>query len=141
MAKAKKAKAAKPIEQEIAVADHGHAMTQAFTTMLIENPDTVLRNRGPSFTVYDELLRDDQVKSTLQQRTSGLTSSTWNVEPASESAIDKAAAEFIQEQLEYVGWDDITEKMLYGVFYGFAVSEAMFRMTEDSKVGCVRVKR
>lgn len=138
--KGKQVEAAPVMDQEIAKADHGHAMAAAYTTLLIENPDTVLRNRGPSFKVYDELLRDDQVISTLQQRRSGLTSATWRIEPASESAIDVAAADFLQEQLEYVGWDDVTDKMLYGVFYGYAVAEAMFRMTETNQVGLQDIK-
>lgn len=137
---AKKPKKAAPVQEELAKADHGHAMTAAYTTMLIENPDSVLRNRGPSFRIYDELLRDDQVKSCFQQRRSGLTSTTWTVEPASESAIDKAAAEFVQQQLERIGLDDVTDKMLYGVFYGYAVAEAMWEMTEDAKVGLAEIK-
>ena len=132
--------AEKPLEQEMATEDHGYAMTTAYTTMLIENPDTVLRNRGPSFAVYDELLRDDQVKACFQQRRSGLTSASWHVDPATESPEDIAAAEFLHEQIERVGWDDVCDKMLYGVFYGFAVSEIMWEMTEQAKVGIAKIK-
>lgn len=129
-----------PIRQELAQADYGIYLTRAFTNLLVENPDTVLMRKGHDYQIYDELLRDDQVKSTLQQRRTGLTSATWNIEPASESAQDKAAADFLTEQLEHIGWDDKTEKMHYGVFYGFAVAEAMWEMDgrfvtlEDLKV-------
>jgi len=129
----------KPEMQEIAAADHGIAMTTAYTNILIDNPDTVLARRGMDYRAYDELLRDDQVKSTLQQRRSGLTSKSWTVEPASESATDVACAEFIQEQLEKVGWDTVTDKMLYGIFYGFAVAEAMWEM-DGGKVGLQAIK-
>lgn len=140
MAKRKSEKKRQPETTEFSKADHGYALAAAYTNMLIENPDTVLRNRGPSMAVYDELLRDDQVKSCFQQRRSALTSATWSMEPASDSAIDKAVAEFQQEQLERVGWDDVTDKMLYGVFYGYAVAESMFAITEDNRVGLSDIK-
>jgi len=137
---ATKKKPAKPLQQEMAHDDHGFAMSYAYTHMLIQNPDSVLKSRGPDFKVYDELLRDDQVKSCFQQRRSALTSSTWKIDSESESATDKAAAEFLRQQLEKVGWDDITDKMLYGVFYGFSVAEFMWGMTEDNKVGLDAIK-
>ena len=132
-------KPVKPNTQELAQADHGMGMSAKYLNMLIENPDSVLVQRGRNYQIYDELLRDDQVKSCFQQRRTSLTSATWNVEPASESAVDKAAAEFIQQQLEHVGWDDKTDKMLYGVFYGFAVAEAMWEM-QGTQVGLADIK-
>ncbi|MEM0953313.1 MAG: DUF935 family protein [Pseudomonadota bacterium] len=115
-----------PIQNELAKADHGLAMTTAFTDILLQNPDSVLTRRGWNYKIYDELLRDDQVHSTFQQRRTAVTRATWNVEPASEASQDVAAAEFLKEQLERIGWDDKTDKMMYGVFYGFAVAEVMW---------------
>lgn len=136
-----KVDAQQPIFDEIARDDHGQLMTQAYTNLLIENPDSVLRARGgPDFKVYDELLRDDQVKSCFQQRRAGLTSATWLVEPASEDPQDTSAAEFLQEQLERIGWDAVSDKMLYGLFYGFAVGEAMYRITEENLIGLDSIK-
>lgn len=136
---AKKPIAKKPLEQEVATADHGVLMANAYTQSLVENPDTVLRQRGYNYRIYDELLRDDQVKSTFQQRRAAVTAANYVVEPASESAIDKAAAEFIAQQIDKVGWDRITDKMLYGIFYGFAVAEAMWEM-QGTQVGLKEIK-
>ncbi|MEO1082403.1 MAG: DUF935 family protein [Pseudomonadota bacterium] len=117
---------AAPRIQELAPADHGLMASTTFTKLLIENPDTILSARGRQYRIYDELLRDDQVGSTFQQRRTGLTSKGWRVEAASDAPNDQAFAEFVTEQLEHVGWDDKCDKMLYGVFYGFAVAECMW---------------
>jgi phage gp29-like protein len=132
-------KPAKVITHEVATADYGMMATHSYTNMLIENPDTVLERKGQNWEIYDELLRDDQVKSTLQQRRSGLTSKSWFCEPATDSAEDKAASDFLQSQLERIDWDNITDKMLYGIFYGFAVGEAMWDVYEG-KIGLTNIK-
>ncbi|WP_066016578.1 DUF935 domain-containing protein [Endozoicomonas atrinae] len=118
--------ARKPTLGEIAQADHGILMSKAYTHMLMENPDSVLQQRGRDMRLYDELLRDDQVKPCFQQRRLAVTQSEWDVEPASESSEDKAAAEFIKEQLNSRNFDDITDKMLFGVFYGYSVAECLW---------------
>ncbi|WP_422410874.1 MULTISPECIES: DUF935 domain-containing protein [unclassified Endozoicomonas] len=112
---------------EIAKADHGIRMAKAYTSLLLSNPDTVLQQRGRDLKLYEEILRDDQVKSCFQQRRLAVTQSEWDVEPASESPEDVAAAEFIKEQLTQLVFDDITDKMLYGVFYGLSVAECLWQ--------------
>ena len=66
MADAKPAKA--PRLGEIARDDHGISMARAYTATMMDNPDSVLQTRGRDFTIYEEMLRDDQCKATLQQR-------------------------------------------------------------------------
>ncbi|AMO58248.1 hypothetical protein GZ77_21200 [Endozoicomonas montiporae] len=132
--------AGKPTLGEIAQADHGIRMAKAYTAMLLENPDSVLQQRGRDMKLYDEILRDDQVKSCFQQRRLAVTQSEWEVEPASESAEDKAAAEFIKEQLKHnIRFDDITDKMLFGIFYGYAVAECMWN-SDGNQVGLEALK-
>ncbi|WP_257284112.1 DUF935 domain-containing protein [Endozoicomonas sp. SESOKO1] len=108
----------KPNLGEIAQADHGILMSKAYTHMLMENPDSVLKQRGRDMRLYDELLWDDQVKPCFQQRRLAVTQSEWDVEPASESSEDKAEAAFIKEQLQNHRFDDIADKMLFSVFTG-----------------------
>lgn len=94
---------------------------------LLTNEDEVLQTRGGGdLKIYQELLRDDQVVSTFQQRRTAVTSAEWEVIPASESSQDKQAAEFIKEQLERVKFDALTDKMLYAIFYGYGVAEWLF---------------
>ncbi len=118
--------AGKPRLGELAKADHGVRLASAYTATLMDNPDSVLKERGRDMKIYDEILRDDQVKPTFQQRRLAVIQSEWTVEPASESSQDKAAAEFIKEQLTHIRFDGITDKMLYGLLYGYAVGECMW---------------
>jgi phage gp29-like protein len=89
--------------------------------------DEILRTRGGGrLRIYERLKRDDQVASCFQQRTRAAIARPWTVEPGGTAAIDKAAAEFVGEQLGRVNWDRVTEKMLNGIFYGYAVGECMW---------------
>ncbi len=125
--------AGKPTLGEIAKADHGIRMARAYTHMLMDNPDSVLQQRGRDMRLYDELLRDDQVKPCFQQRRLAVTQAEWEVEPASESSEDKAAADFIREQLQNIRFDDTTDKMLFGIYYGYSVAECLWA-TDGSRI-------
>lgn len=78
----------------------------------LQNPDSVLQQRGRDMRLYDELLRDDLVKPCFQQRRLAVTQSEWDVEPASESSEDKAEAAFIKEQLQNHRFDGIADKII-----------------------------
>lgn len=87
----------------------------------------ILRSLASNLEIFECVLQDFQVQSVLSQRRLALISKEWDVLPASESAQDKAAADFMRELLQALQWDDITDKMHYGVFYGFSVAEMMYR--------------
>ena len=100
---------------------------QGWMDPLFGNDDTVLRHRGGGdLEVYRELLRDDQVASCYGQRFLGVTAVETSIEPASESSADKAAADWLREQLDQLEWDDIVRQMLYGRHYGYAVGEMVY---------------
>lgn len=86
----------------------------------------MLRARGGNLEIYKEVLRDEQVKATFAQRQLAVVSKEWEVQPGGKKRQDKAAADFINEQLQAVNFDRATEKMLYGVFYGYAIAECMW---------------
>jgi phage gp29-like protein len=120
---------ATPEKNEIASTLDGRDITRGFLSPLMLEPpdDTVLMTRGAGdYSLYREVLRDDHVKAALTQRIQSVIARPWEVKAGGKRAVDKAAAEFLAEQLEAVRWDDITAKMLYGVFYGFAVAEVMW---------------
>lgn len=119
--------AKRPELGEIAKADHGLLMASANIAVLMDNPDDkVLQQRGRDLRIYQELLRDDQVASTFQQRRSAVTSCEWEVQPGGEAPIDQEAADALKANLEQIKWDDVTEKMLFGVFYGYAIAECLY---------------
>lgn len=77
---------------------------------------------------YRLMLRDDQVQSTFQQRRLAVIARDWSVTPGGDNPADEAAADHLSEQLSRIGFDRVTEKMLYGVFYGYAVAEILWKI-------------
>lgn len=100
----------------------------AYADVLLPS-DTVLREKGSveNLKIYKELLRDDQVASTYQQRRLAVTSKEWHVDPGAEDATSTAAAEELKRQLEALNWDDVTDKMLFASFFGWSVGEIIWR--------------
>jgi phage gp29-like protein len=125
----KETKPAKPVLGEVAAAGGGidGAMT-GYVNEIASSGDSVLNSLGGDLTQYEKLLSDDRVHTTFQQRRRAVTSTEWDVEPGGDSPADKAAAEDAKEQLEAIKFDRITDKMLYGLHYGYAVGECMWRL-------------
>lgn len=109
---------------------------------LLAPSDTVLRQKGGSLDVYKEVLRDDQVKATFQQRRTMVTSSPWTVDPGDDNdprAVD--AAEALAANLEHIAFDRITDRMLFAIFYGFAVGEVLWEVRDGLiQIADVRVR-
>jgi len=100
---------------------------------ILVNQDSVLGTKGAGdFKIYQEVLRDDQVKSTFQQRRLAVVSKPWTIKAGAEDAASKAAADALRMNIEKLSWDDITDKHLYGVFYGYSVAEVMWSVGGDS---------
>jgi phage gp29-like protein len=120
--------AARPeLNREIATTQDGIDITRGYVGPLLQPYDSILRNRGGGdLAIYEQVLADPEVKSTFAQRQLAVTRCEWSVDAASASALDKSAADFIREQLEQLGFDDLTTKMLYGVFYGFSAAEVIY---------------
>lgn len=118
----------KPVMHEVATTSDGRDVTRGYVSplQLMQPTDSVLRTRGGDLRMYEELLRDDQVKTTWQQRQLAVISADWTVDPGGTSAQDIAAADFMREQLNNVLFDKVTSNMLYGVFYGYAVGECLY---------------
>jgi phage gp29-like protein len=114
--------------QELSRYDHGINMARALIDGMIQNPDEIIQNRGTEdLKIYKDILRDDQVQSVFQQRLDATVNAEWEVNAASKSAEDEAAAEFIRTQLDMLDFDDISRKMLYAVHYGYSIAELMFK--------------
>lgn len=87
----------------------------------------ILKSLGANMDTFDGILTDTQVQSSLSDRRLALISKDWTVEPGGESPKDRAAAEWMDETLKALRWDDITEKMHYGIFYGFSAAELIYK--------------
>lgn len=90
--------------------------------------DSVLRSRGTgsNLEVYRELLRDDQVRSTYQQRVTAVTQAELIVDAGTEDAASKQAAEALKANMQRLRWDEITAKAHFAIFYGWGVAEVIW---------------
>nr|WP_269450861.1 DUF935 family protein [Stenotrophomonas sp. MMGLT7] len=89
--------------------------------------------------IYERVRSDDQVKACFDQRRNAVVSREWQVDAASDRRVDKQAAEHLRLQLKRVGWDRVTERMLWGVFYGYSVAELLWDV-QDGKLGWSAIK-
>ncbi len=113
-----------PIFREVA---GEQSIRAGYIEPLLRQPsDPILAARGLDLAVYDELLRDDQVSSTFQQRRLAVVSRELVIEAGAADAASQAAADLLREILDRLPFDEITDKMLYGLFYGWAVAEVIW---------------
>jgi len=94
---------------------------------LAQNDDPMLLKGAEGLKLYEQLLSDDTVFSTLQQRRLAITSRDWEVAPGDkDDARSVLAAEQFRDMLKQVGFDRITGLLHYAVFFGYAVAEAIW---------------
>lgn len=121
----------KPVQEELAkYRGTGTMVGQPFVELLHPD-DSVLLTKGRDYKLYRETLRDDQCASCFSDRRLALLSKEWVVDAASDSALDQAAAEFIEEELNRLEFDRITDGMLYARWYGHAVAECLWMVEGD----------
>lgn len=119
----------RPEMREVATTRDGRDITRGYVDpfMLQQPTDSVLQLRGGGdYKIYKEVLRDDQVASCFGQRRLAVVANEIQVDASGTGRGDKKAADFLREQLTSLPFDRITDKMLYGVYYGYAASEIMW---------------
>ncbi len=119
----------KDLKKEIATTKDGKDITRGYVNglPLLAPTDSLLQLKGAGdYKVYMEVLRDEEVKSAFAQRVRAVISRPWEVRPGGDKLIDKKAAEFVKSVIGNLNFDDLTEKMLYGIFYGYSVGETIW---------------
>jgi len=111
---------------EVAAVGAGQHVADGYLGEIAKHEDSILALKGGDLAAYEPVLRDDQVKSTLEQRRSALISAPLVIEPGGSGRQDKKAADFVRENIEHLLFNDTTTKMHYGIFYGYAVGELMY---------------
>ena len=130
------------IGTEIATIGDGRDVTRGYVSewsYLYPQDRTLRYQGGVAYELYEEILQDDRVHATLSQRRSAVTSRDTVVVPGGQMRRDKMAAEFIEQVLEHIKWDTVTDLMLYGVFYGYSVAEALW-MRDGQHIAIDRLK-
>ncbi len=126
--------------QEIASTRDGIDITRGYTGPLLHASDKVLQGRGGGdMQIYEQVRSHPQVETCLSQRQLAVIKCEWTVEPGGSRAIDKKAADHVTLQLKRIGFDERFRKMLFGVFYGFAVAEIMYDV-QDNLLGWSAIK-
>lgn len=118
-----------PPQGELSQPDASSAYSFAAGTKFVEllvPTDTVLRQKGGAYSVYSEVLRDDQCASCYQQRRDAVVAAEIMVEPGGKRAIDTKAADFLREQIAALEFDRHTRGMHSAVWYGHAVGELIY---------------
>lgn len=114
--------------RQIATTADGVDITRGYTGPLLVPFDSVLRNRGNyDLQLYEQVLNDEEVKATFAQRQLAVTQCEWQVDAGGDRPIDRQAADWLTAQLKAINFDNITTRMLFGVFYGYAVAEIIYK--------------
>lgn len=97
------------------------------------NTDDTLATRGSSkgLKLYDEIERDTHVYGVLQKRKLAVTARPWDTIPASDSPLDKKAAEICKLQLAKINFDKLTVDALDAILKGFSIGEVMWVIAGD----------
>lgn len=136
---------APPTMGEVASTRDGRDITRGYVDglALLEPTDSVLRIRNAAdYRVFEEILRDDQVKAVFDQRRLAVVSREWAVEPGGDRPIDIAAADDLRATLKRIQFDRVTDRMLYGTFYGFSVGECLYSAADHKvRLDAIKVRR
>ena len=98
-----------------------------FTGTLLQQDDTLIQRGGnKGLKIYDEVERDAKVFSALQKRKLAVVGRPWQVDPASKSARDLAAAEMVKRNLARISFDTSTLDALDAILKGFSVGEIIW---------------
>lgn len=127
---------------EIASTHDGRDITRGFVEALhYLSPSDKVLNQAGGLEAYEELLKDDQVSATFAQRRNAVLARPWIVQPGGTKRQDKQAAQLIEETLNALPWDTITDQMLYARLYGYAVAEVMWAIENSQvKISGIRVR-
>lgn len=111
-------------------------ITQPAYGGIMRSSDEVLAAKGgvSGLAIYDDLERDPWVYACMQKRKLAVIARPWTVEPASEDARDKAAAERVRINLERIEFDALCYHLLDAILKGYAVGEVMWAVI-DKEIG------
>ncbi len=102
------------------------------------SPDDLLTRRG--YSVYREMEADDQIKACMWYKKTLLCARPFDIKPASDSAADKEAAQFVFDNLTNVNFKNIMWEMLSAFEFGYSAGEILWQIEDDLKLHLKGVK-
>lgn len=117
-----------PLNTGSAVATVANDITIAnYSDVLHPLDDTLIeRGGGEGLKIYDAIERDTHAWSVLQKRKHKLIGREWIVEPGGDGKDDIAAADFVQDVLSNLPFDQICMDLLDATLKGFAIAENIY---------------
>ena len=117
--------------------------SRPFSGILYAHDDTLqTRGGGQNYKIYDDIERDCHAYGVLQKRKLAVVGCPWQVDAASEDALDVKAADMVRAQLSAIGvppadnpgeqivvasnFDLVSYNLLDALLKGFAVGEIMW---------------
>lgn len=130
----------KPERNEIATTEKDIDIFAGWIKRL-ENPDPVLRTeaRGKGLKLYDEVARDPHAGAVLQTRYLSVVGKEWQIEPAegtpsrgrpAAQSMEQKIADYVEQVLYNINFDQARQELLQGILYGFYVWEVMWDYSE-----------
>ena len=120
----------KPEKDEIA--GHENDIFRDYVGPQLANPDKTLKYEagGKGLEIYEDLLRDPKVYSSLRSLKLAVVGKEWRVDPASEDKRDVEIADYVKQVL--LGFDYDTARMIQldGLLMGFKAGEVMWDYSE-----------
>lgn len=122
------------LSADVAIAELGYASPSPWTSWTRQERVPELMDRRGLRTYYDMKRSDGTVRGALRLLKTPVLAARWFVEPASDSAIDKNIAEFVEKNLfEELGvpWSRIIEDALSMCEYGYFPFELVFTIASN----------
>lgn len=135
----------KPQMGEISVASKGDLLSSRYRIPPY-NPDALIVKKGIGLDIFDELLKDEQVKACLYVKKQARLSTIWEIEPASDDPLDEEISEFCEWNIEkMIGTlEDNLFEILSAIEYGYSVTELIWYLIEEGdwtgKIGLKALK-
>ncbi len=120
----------RPSIGEIATTRDGRDITQPWIAEL-QQPRNPKLQSVIDWGIYKRVMADPEVRSTFQQRRRAVTSAEWDIIPGNKKKpASVKAADLLKANLERIGVDRVTDKMLYALAYGYSVAEIIWETRE-----------
>ena len=120
-----------PVYAEIAGTSFGDII-QPYIGELAYDPRQPSRYRSgdsdisPQLLLYRDVLRDERAYSALSQRLDAAVAVSWEVQPGGPLRRDRLAAQDLAAQLKGLHFERACRQLLFGVWYGYGVAEALW---------------
>ncbi len=102
----------------------------------MRNPETVLIDNGKTVRLFDAMMMDDAISSTINIKKRLILSTPYEFRPASESPEDIAISAFVENVLTRmkIRWLDALDNMLDARVYGYKCAEKVWAVEGDKYV-------